>query len=234
MSLNTSSSDCVSDDSGVLRAVTLLSVITGFGYLCYRAGCWLEAWMNNELSFPPKCEDSQQIFHTSDSMTSCNIFGYGLLFMLTGNDLHVTDYALGHHDGYQFDTEAPVADKVHLLVYAWDEPSPWLSTETSLCHICVYYKGYLYQAYRTSRYRYTTLPRDAYPPVRMALPAGLCELLVFRPDKLSVEQFNDWCAPRSHPIAKDAPLKLQRRYAAVCSPAKEVFSVRLSTGHWFG
>lgn len=133
---NASSSDRNSD-GGALHAVTLPSVLIGSGYLCYRAGCWLEAWLNNELSFPPNCEDAQQIFHCTDSMTSCNVFAYGLFYMLTGNDLHVTDFALGHHNGYQFDKEIPNKDKVHLFMFSWDEPSPWLGTETGQCHVCV-------------------------------------------------------------------------------------------------
>jgi hypothetical protein len=218
----------------LLTGICYISLLMIIGYSSYRFINFIEDhYLNNELSYPPKCNRWNQVFDVYESKFSCNQWARGLFLLYTGIKVDAVDYIQSHGEGYQFDDQLSSSQKVHLLVYLWPDKTQHGSTE--LCHECLYYKGYLYQSYRTQRFDvYPFLfskYRDAYPPLRISLPEELCHVFTKYPDRLTVKQFNEWCAPRDHPIDETSPLRLFAHYQATLNPIRDNFSLQFSSSH---
>lgn len=200
-----------------------------FGVASYRLGVYVDDnYLLNEMSLPPIATDSMTLYKAFGIAYSCNIFAKGLFLQLTGVDLGVVEYLLCDSSRcYKFDEDSS-EPKVHYYSYVWTVQNSGWNGPTQLAHSLVYYDGYLYQSYRTSRNWWSNY-KDAYPPLRIYLKDMPDLNNCFRNGKgdMSVETFNCLCAPRSHPIPDDAPLRVAVHYEATVHPSRSVFSVKL-------
>lgn len=223
------------DESSVLAGIGLVAVLALSSYV---VGDWMASyareWLRNDRDYPNKCREACVVFSGPFEPHSCNSAARGVFLLLTGVDPYGVDYMKRDGGGHTFD-EATVGrdNRVRMLSYVWntERGSPNARSTTNDCHSLVHYKGFLYQAYREARYvlwghRVTAL-FNGYPLVRMPLTAELNRLLTETPEKLSVSQFNDWCAPSGSPLPGNIALRLGEHFEAAVDPARAQLSLPL-------
>lgn len=202
-------------------------VFLGVTSLCL-VGLWYKRDLLKDdlLSIPPRCDDSQIVLKNSRT-DACHISANALFTLLTGYDSMLVDFLSSGKSVYELDKNAPAKECVHYFAYVWNENDG--KRGTNLTHHVIYYQGYIYQSYKTDRYRWTTYLTDGYPLLRTALTnSDIYEVFSQNPEKLTVEQFNEWCAPSNHPILEDVPFRLVRHYSALLNPGRSLFSLELT------
>jgi len=164
-------------------------------------------------SFPRSTKPSQMVYN-STHVEPCHKSANALFLLLTGYDTNIVDFFSSSGSNHiMIDKDIPEGEGVYYYIYVWDDEGK--SGPTSNTHHIVYHKGFLYQSYRTDRYTWISFPDDGYPLLRTPIhDKEMREIFSQKPSTLTVEQFNQWCAPSNHPLPIDAPLRLVRSYSS--------------------
>lgn len=181
---------------------------------------------NDLLSLPPVC-DEKHILDKACNTGACQLSATMIFLLLTGYDSQVVDFLSSDKEVMKLDDTQKREDTVQYLVYTWTDQTGHYTTNRA--HHLIYYRGYLYQSFKTNRYEWTSSIKDGYPLLRVPI----CHKEIHRifsqhPEQLNVEQFNDWCAPSNHPIPQGAPLRLAKYYSALLKPTRSEFYLKLT------
>lgn len=189
-----------------------------------------DEYIHNIKSYPLKCNDNQLLFKCYHMRPACQTSAKAVFQLLTGYDLTVVEYLQSSLDSGNLDSASSLGNNnelVHYYTYIWSEPHLF-TRSTDLCHHLVYYRGYLYQSYSTYRYGWTEAFTDGYPVIRSPITdKEILEIFAKTPEKLTVGQFNEWCAPECHPIPAKASLRFTVHYSAKVNPARDLTSITI-------
>lgn len=213
--------DVAYDTMTVIKAMIVLCA------LCYSAYRLVTRMVKGFFAYWIRWHDvpmaaSHDYYFTSRILMACDATAYAIFRLFTGIDL---DLIRPQGDTfpayYEFADSSPLCldQMVTYCEFIWN-PLNDQNTTTECFHALVYYKGNIYQSYVTRRWNFWSAI-DAYPLVCIALPASVRELFEERCVRLTPAIFNQYCAPRSHPIPVDAPLRCCKCYRAYLDPARD-------------
>jgi len=188
---------------------------------------WKRDYLRDDLlSLPPVC-DEKHILHKACHTDACQLSTTMIFLLLTGFDSQVVDFLSSDRKVMKLDGSVKREDTVQYLVYTWTEQTGRYKTDRA--HHLVYYRGYIYQSYKTNRYSWISSVKDGYPLLRVPIcHEGVYRIFSQHPEELKVEHFNDWCAPSNHPIPQDSPLRLVKYYSALLKPTRSEFYLKLT------
>jgi hypothetical protein len=163
-------------------------------------------FIDNETDYPPCATNHCDIFSCFMQMP-CNISAKAVFLLFTGIDLDIltkNKMMTHNHVGlYDFDDSYESHKRpVCYIEFMWNTSIPAKSVRILEYHALVYHDGYLYQSFRTQRYRWFNRWMDAYPMTRMFVkPKYRHYFNDFKGIRsFNAKMFNKLCAPSTHPI----------------------------------
>lgn len=178
-----------------------------------------EIFVYNTSSFPPKYLSREVIFTDPSIRISCHLSAKALFLILTGYDIDIIDQLHNEIDNGNLETEIDSDDQIHYLVYLWEDDKEYTTTQS--VHHLLYYKGTIFQSYLTPHLKWTNFFMDGYPLIRFRLTdQEITTIFSSNPSLLNTKQFNEWCAPKCHPIPSNASLRLVKHLSASLNPIR--------------
>lgn len=181
--------------------------------------------IENEFDLPPVAT-SRDIVFIGPMAVRCDTWAGGLFLLFTGVDIDLISMCRTRKQHIDADPNV-CGDKVIYMEFMWRRVSGL--TDESICedfHALVYYRGIIYQSYRTRRYPLMNLI-DAYPPIRVEVSQEDRRLFESETISIDVVKFNHYCAPRSHQEQTGVTIRCTRSVRAVMDPLRSSLKIEL-------